>query len=83
MNFELLKFFIGLMNFFSIVLLGALLAWFLMGEVGPAVLGGIAMSGSTGRKMGPHSCSRVISSTTWPPYSASDWMSCTIWFNCS
>jgi len=33
------KFFIGLMDFFSILLPGALLTWLLIGEVGPAVLG--------------------------------------------
>lgn len=40
MNFAPLKFFIGLMDFFSILLPGALLTWLLMGEVGPVVLGG-------------------------------------------
>jgi len=39
MNCHPQKLFIALMNFFSIVLLGALLTWLLMGEVGPAVLG--------------------------------------------
>jgi hypothetical protein len=39
MNFDPEKFFIGLMDFFSILLPGALLTWLLMGEVGPAVLG--------------------------------------------
>lgn len=39
MNFEPKNFFIGLMDFFSILLPGALLTWLLMGEVGPAVLG--------------------------------------------
>ena len=39
MNFDSQKFFIGLMNFFSILLPGALLTWLLMGEVGPVVLG--------------------------------------------
>lgn len=39
MNFEPQKLFIGLMNFFSILLPGALLTWLLMGEVGPAMLG--------------------------------------------
>jgi hypothetical protein len=33
------KFFIGLMDFFSILLPGALLTWLLMGEVGPVLLG--------------------------------------------
>lgn len=39
MNFEPQKFFIGLMDFFSILLPGALLANLQMGEVGPVVLG--------------------------------------------
>jgi 8-oxo-dGTP pyrophosphatase MutT (NUDIX family) len=39
MNFEPQKFFIGLMDFFSILLPGALLTWLLMDEVGPAVFG--------------------------------------------
>jgi NUDIX domain len=39
MNFEPQKFFIGLMDFFSIVLPGALLTFLLMPKVGPAVLG--------------------------------------------
>jgi len=39
MNFDPQKFFIGLMDFFSILLPGALLTWLLMGEVGPLVLG--------------------------------------------
>lgn len=39
MNFNPLKFFIGVMEFFSILLPGALLTWLLMGKVGPAVLG--------------------------------------------
>ncbi|WP_373509398.1 hypothetical protein [Thiocapsa sp.] len=38
MNFEPQKFFIGRMDFFSILLPGALLADLLMGEVGPAML---------------------------------------------
>lgn len=36
---RLQKFFIGLMDFFSILLPGALLTWLLMHEVGPVVLG--------------------------------------------
>src|SRR5262249_41379634 len=40
MNFEPQKFFIGLMDFFSILLPGALLTFLLMGDVGPIVLGG-------------------------------------------
>ena len=39
MNFDPQKFFIGLMDFFSILLPGALLTCLLMGEVGPVVLG--------------------------------------------
>jgi ADP-ribose pyrophosphatase YjhB (NUDIX family) len=39
MNFDPQKFFIGLMDFFSILLPGALLTYLLVGEVGPAVLG--------------------------------------------
>lgn len=38
MNFEPQKFFIDLMDFFSIMLPGALLTYLLMGEVGPVVL---------------------------------------------
>lgn len=38
MNFEPQKFFIGVMDFFSILLPGALLTYLLMGEVGPVVL---------------------------------------------
>lgn len=39
MNFDPQKFFIGLMDFFSILLPGELLTLLLMGEVGPVVLG--------------------------------------------
>lgn len=39
MNLDLQKFFIGLMDFLSILLPGALLTWLLMDEVGPVVLG--------------------------------------------
>ncbi len=39
MNFDPQKFFIGLMDFFSILLPGALLTYLLMDEVGPLVLG--------------------------------------------
>jgi 8-oxo-dGTP pyrophosphatase MutT (NUDIX family) len=39
MNLDPQKFFIGLMDFFSILLPGALLTYLLMGEVGPVVLG--------------------------------------------
>lgn len=39
MSFEPQKFFIGLIDFFSILLPGALLTWLLMDEAGPVVLG--------------------------------------------
>ena len=39
MNFDPQKFFIGLMDFFSMLLPGSLLTYLLMGEVGPVVLG--------------------------------------------
>jgi 8-oxo-dGTP pyrophosphatase MutT (NUDIX family) len=39
MNFDPQKFFIGLMDFFSILLPGALLTYLLMNDVGPVVLG--------------------------------------------
>jgi 8-oxo-dGTP pyrophosphatase MutT (NUDIX family) len=39
MNFEPQKFFIGLMDFFSILLPGALLTYLLLPELGPAILG--------------------------------------------
>jgi len=39
MNFDPQRFFIGLMDFFSILLPGALLTYLLTGEVGPIVLG--------------------------------------------
>jgi len=39
MNFDPQKLFIGLMEFFSILLPGALLTYLLMGEVSPLVLG--------------------------------------------
>jgi len=39
MNFNPQQFFIGLMDFFSVLLPGALLTWLLMTEVGPVVLG--------------------------------------------
>ena len=39
MNFDPQKFFIGLMDFFSILLPGALLTWLLMDVAGPALLG--------------------------------------------
>lgn len=39
MNFDRQYFFIGLMDFFSILLPGALPTYLLMGKVGPVVLG--------------------------------------------
>jgi hypothetical protein len=39
MTFDPQKVFIGLMDFFSVLLPGALLTWLLIGEVGPVVLG--------------------------------------------
>ena len=39
MNLDPRKYFDGLMDFFSILLPGALLIWLVMGEVGPVVLG--------------------------------------------
>ena len=42
MNFDPQKFFIGLMDFFSILLPGALLTFILMGDAGSVVLGGRA-----------------------------------------
>jgi hypothetical protein len=39
MSFGPEKFFIGWIDFFSILLPGALLTWLLMGEVGPVALG--------------------------------------------
>ena len=47
-NFEPQKFFIGLMDFFSILLPGALLTYLLMGEVGPVVLGSEKYQAITG-----------------------------------
>ncbi len=44
MNVDPEKFFIGLMDFFSILLPGALLVYLLMGEVGPKVLGEVRYS---------------------------------------
>lgn len=51
MNFEPQKFFIGLMDFFSILLPGALLTYLLKDEVGPVVLGDykyLKLSGAEG-----------------------------------
>lgn len=39
MNFDPKRFLIGLMDFFPILLPGALLTWLLMGESGPVFLG--------------------------------------------
>lgn len=39
MHFDPQEFFIGLMDFFSVLLPGALLSYLLMDEVGPVVLG--------------------------------------------
>ena len=39
MSFDPQKFFIGLMDFFSILLPGALLTYLLMDELGPVILG--------------------------------------------
>jgi hypothetical protein len=39
MNFDPQKFFISMMDFFSVLLPGALLSYLLMGEVGPVMLG--------------------------------------------
>lgn len=52
MNFEPQKFFIGLMDFFSILLPGALLSWLLMGEVGSVVLGGVLRHALWRRSLG-------------------------------
>ena len=48
MNFEPQKFFIGLMDFFSILLPGALLTYLFMDDVGPAVLGCAKYEGLAG-----------------------------------
>ena len=48
MNLEPQKFFIGLMDFFTILLPGALLTYLLMGEVGPFVLGSDKYQNLTG-----------------------------------
>lgn len=48
MNFEPQKFFIGLMDFFSILLPGALLAYLLMDEIGPVFLGVFKYQSLTG-----------------------------------
>jgi hypothetical protein len=58
MNLDSQKFFIGLMDFFSILLLGALLTYLLTDEVGPVVLG-IDTRSSPARKPGLPSCSRA------------------------
>jgi hypothetical protein len=61
MKFEPQKFFIGLMDFFSILRLGVLLTCLLMGELGPVVLRNRYFK-LAGGKPGPPSCSRAISS---------------------
>ncbi len=64
MNCDSQRVFIGLMEFFSILLPGAVLTCLLMGEVGPVVLGDRYASVSLVQKPGPPSCSRAISSAT-------------------
>lgn len=64
MNFDPEKVFIGLINLFSILLLGVLLTWLLTDEVNPVALG-VAMPSSMERKPGPPSCSRANFSATW------------------
>ncbi len=56
MSFDPQKFFIGLMDFFSILLPGALLTFILMGDVGSVVLGGGGLLSSSAQKVGPPSC---------------------------
>ena len=56
MNLDPQNFFIGLMEFFIILLPGALLTWLMMGEVGPVVLGdryAMSMPSAKARKPGP------------------------------
>jgi hypothetical protein len=65
MNFELRKFFIGLLGLFSILLPGALLTWLLMGEAGLVVLGD-RYPKLDGLQAGRPSCSRGVSSATCP-----------------
>jgi ADP-ribose pyrophosphatase YjhB (NUDIX family) len=50
MDFDPQRFFVGLMDFFSILLPGALLTWLLMGGGGPDVLGGryVELAGAAG-----------------------------------
>jgi 8-oxo-dGTP pyrophosphatase MutT (NUDIX family) len=55
MNLEPQKFFVGLMEFFSILLPGALLTYLLMDEVGPVVLGNGKYVQLTGDKAGAES----------------------------
>ena len=72
MNFDPQKFFIGLMDFFSILLPGALLTYLLIGEVGPVVLGD-RYAKLVGAEAWEPSCSRAISSATWSSCSAPGW----------
>jgi hypothetical protein len=58
LNFDLQKFFIGLMDFFSILLPGSLLTWLLMGEVARSCWG-IAMPSALAHKPRPPSCSQL------------------------
>lgn len=67
-NFDSQKVFIGLMDFFSILLPGALLTYLLMGEVGPVVLGA-SFTTSKERKAGPS----FLRELSLRPPSLSDW----------
>jgi hypothetical protein len=58
-KFDPQKFFTGLMDFFSILLPGALLTYLLMGKVGPVVLG-VVTPNLPAQKPGPSSFSRAI-----------------------
>ena len=60
------------MDFFPLLLPGALLTYLLMGEVGPVVLGD-RYAKLAGAEVGPPSCSRAISSATWSFCSAPGW----------
>ena len=54
MNLDSQKFFIGLMDFFSILLPGALLTWLLMGEGGRvSIQGWVVNCGFAGRFSSP------------------------------
>ena len=76
MDFEPQRFFIGLMDFFSILLTGALHTNLLIGEVGPAVLGD-RYAELDGARAWLLSCSPAISSATRPSRSAPAWTSST------